>query len=327
MNQILFTNNNNNNNNYDKVDTKNVIRIFCIAIIIVVILIIGIKIYGFYMNNKGKANAVIPEISVNRNEGTKEVTIKATCEEGIQYLVYIWNNESENKVNLNGSTSFERIVEIPDNTMNKLTVEAVSTKGVKNNKTEIYENSVDNVKPTIDSVAIVDKKLHIDISDDRGIQYLTYQWENEEEIQIPADENDNKTMKVELDIQRGTYKLFVKVVDIDGNEESLSRLITGVNEPEIAVVKYGGLIKVSATHDRGFKRIEYIINDTKYVYDENFSRYDKNKTTVEIDLPLEEGENIVQVNAYSLERLTDEEGEELEKYSFKRFTGKCTYEP
>ena len=326
MNQILFTNN--NNNNYNKVDTKKIIKFFCIAVILVVMVIIAIKLYGMYENKKNKENSAMPEISIIReNEETKEITIKATCEEGIEYLVYTWNNENENRVNLNGSKSFERIIEMPDNTMNNLRVEVVSMQGVSNNKTEIFEKNTDNIKPTIDTISIVDRKLQIQISDDKGIDYLTYRWENEGEQRIEADENDNKTMTVELDIQRGTYKLFVTVVDIDGNEENLSRLITGVNEPQIKVIKYGGTVNISVTHDRGFKQIEFIINDAKYVYNENFSKYDSNKTTVEFDFPLKEGENKVQVNAYSLERLTDEEGEELEKYSFKRFTGRCTYEP
>lgn len=326
MNQILFTNN--NNNNYNKVDTKKIIKFFCIAVIFVVMVIIAIKLYGMYENKKNKENSAMPEISILReNNESKEITIKATCEEGIEYLIYTWNNENENRVNLNGSKSFERIIEMPNNAMNNLKVEVVSMQGVSNNKTEIFEKNTDNIKPTIDAISIVDKKLQIQISDDRGIDYLIYRWENEGEQRVEANENDNKTMKVELDIQRGTYKLFITVVDIDGNEENLSRLITGVNEPQIKIIKYGGIVNISVTHDRGFKQIEYIINDAKYVYNENFSKYDPNKTTVEFDFPLKEGENKVQVVAYSLERLTDEEGDELEKYSFKRFTGKCTYEP
>lgn len=326
MNQILFTDN--NNNNYNKVDTQKIIKFFCIALIFVVMVIITIKIYGIYENRQNKKNSAIPEISIIReNDKTKEITIKVICEEGIDYLVYTWNNEEENRVNLNGSTSFERIIEMPNNTMNNLKVEVFSIKGESNNKTEVFEKTVGNIKPTIDSVSIVDKKLKIQIFDDTGIDYMTYRWENEEEKRINADENNNKEMLVELDIQRGTYKLLVNVFDIDGNEENLSRLITGVNEPQIKVVKYGDKVNISVTHDRGFKQIEYIINNERYVYNDKFVQYDKNKTEIELDFPLKEGENIVQVNAYSLERLTDEEGEELEKYSFKRYTGKCTYEP
>ena len=324
MNQILFTNN--NNNNYNKVDTKKIIKIFAIAIILVAVIIVAIKVYGIYQDKKNSASGVAPKIEIASNSA-KETTIKVTCEDGIQYLVYTWNDEDENRVNLNGSTSFERIVEMPEKTINTLKVEVVSINNVTGSKTEVFENSIDNVKPTVDSITIVDKKLNIEVSDDNGIKYLAYKWENEEEVIINADENDNKKMIAEIDIQRGTYKLQIRVVDIYENEEVLSRLVTGVNEPEITVIKYGDTVNISVTHDMGFKKIEFIINNSVYVYDENFSKYDKNKTTVEFDFPLKEGENLVQINAYSLEKMSEDQGETLENYAFKRFTGKCTYEP
>lgn len=327
MNQILFTNN--NNNNYNKIDTKKIIKFFCIAIILIAIIIVCIKIYGIFENKKLLANSDTPEVDIIREDNqSKVVTIKASCKDGIQYLVYTWNDEEENKINLNGSTAFERIIEIPNNTMNNIKVEVVSMKGVSNYKTVNFEKVTNNIKPTVDSISIIDKKLNIQISDDRGISYLTYKWENEEEVRIDADPNDNKTMLIEIpDIKRGEYKIYVKIVDIDGNEENFSRYITGVNEPEITAIKYGDTVHISVTHDMGFKRIEFIINKKKYVYDENYSKYDKNKTTLEFDFPLNTGENIVQINAYSLEKLSEEDGDQLENYSFKSFTGKCTYEP
>lgn len=324
MNQILFTNN--NNNNYNKVDTKKIIKIFCVSIILVAIAIIAIKVYGMYENKKNNNNAT-PEISVLREDNeTREITIKSTCKDGIQSLTYIWNEEEEKTINLNNSTSFERIVEMPQKATNTLKIKVTATNGVISEKTEVFTLDIDINKPTIDSISIVDNKLNIKASDDNGIKYLAYNWENEEEIIIEAEEGA-KEMTTELDIQRGTFKLQIRVVDIYENEEILSRLITGVNEPEIRVIKYGDKINVSVTHDMGFKEIEFIINDSKYVYDENFSQYDKNKTTIELDFPLKEGENIVQINAYSLEKLTEEDREELDNYAFKRFTGKCTYEP
>ena len=113
------------------------------------------------------------------------------------------------------------------------------------------------------------------------------------------------------------------MADISENEEKISKLITGVNEPEISMIKYDNVVHVSVTHDRGFKQIEFIINNLVYVYDENFEKYDKNKTTIEYDFPLIEGENIIQVNAYSLEKLSDDAEDTLENYSFKTHKKRC----
>lgn len=324
MNQILFTSN--NNNNYNKDDTQKIIIILSVAIIIVALIIVAIKAYGIYTNKKGKVSNTEPEISIIGNE-SKEVTIKVNWADGIQYLIYTWNNGDENRINLNGSTLFERMVSIPEESINTLKVEVVSVNGVTKNKTEVFESNVNTSKPTIDSVTIVDKKLNIEASDEDGIKYLAYKWENEEEIIIEAPEEDNKKMAVELDIQRGTYKLQIRVVNIHDNEENLSRLITGVNAPEISVIKYGDIINVSVTHDRGFKKIEFIINSDLYVYDEEYSGYDKTQTTIEFDFQLKEGENLVQIRAYSLEKIAEDGEETLENYSSKIYTGKCTYEP
>lgn len=326
MNQILSTGNN-YNNNYDKKDTKKIIIIFCIAVLLVSIVIIAVTTMRF--SKKGKSgNNVVPSINIIReNDEAKEITIKAECTDGINYIIYTWNNEKETKVNLNGSANFERIIDIPEKETNNLKVEVVSIKGMSNEKTEEYKLDVDSSRPQIDSIAIVDSKLQITASDDNGIDYLKYQWENEREITVNADENDNKTINVEIDIKRGTYKLMITVVDISGNKEQMSKLITGVNEPEISVTKQGGVIHTNITHDMGFKRIEILINNDLYVYDENYAKYDKNETTVKLDFPLQEGHNLVQIKAYSLEKLSDDDSEELENYSFKTYAGECTYEP
>ena len=198
-----------------------------------------------------------------------------------------------------------------------------------NEKNEEYELDVDLSKPTIDSMAIVDKKLQIEMSDNEGIDYIKYQWEDEDEVVINVGEEDNKNFTTKLEIKRGTYKLKLTVADIYGNTETISKLITGVNEPEIKAIKYGDIVRVTVTHDMGFKLIQYIVNDKVYEYGENYSKYDKDLKTMELDFPLKEGENIIQVNAYSLEKISDEEieADDLSNYSFKSFTGKCTYEP
>lgn len=327
MNQILYTNNN-NNYNYNKTETKKVIVIFCIVLILVALTIIALKLM-FFKDKKGQGEGQTPELSIAReDEESIEITIKASCEDGLDYIIYAWNDEKDNKVNLNGSTNFERIIDMPENSNNTLKVEIVSTKGVKTEKIEEFNLGIENNKPQIESFAIIDSKLKIKISDDNGIAYLKYQWENEEEVTITADEEDNKELEVEIDIKRGTYKLVIKVFDISGNKEEVSKLITGVNEPEIKVIRYGEIVRVTVSHDMGFKKIEYAINDDLYVYDNNYSGYNEDETKIELEFPIKEGENIVQITAYSLELLSNEveDEDDITNYASKMFIGKCTYE-
>lgn len=322
MNQILLTS---NDNNYNKNDTKKIIIIFSIAIILIACIIIAVALF---LKKQDQGELIEPTIEILR-QAEKEITIKVECQDGLNSVTYSWNDEKNNKVNLNNSTNFERIINIPENKNNTLKIEAVSSRGAKGIKQEEIQLDIDTDKPKIDDMKVSGSVLHIEASDDNGIDYLVYQWEDEEEVRIRVDEENNKNVSTDINIKRGTYKLTIKVFDISGNKEEISRLITGVNQPEIDAIKLGNIVKVTVKHDMGFKKIEYQVNDKLYVYDENYSGYDKEKTTMELEIPLVEGENLVRIKAYSLEKLSNEETEEdnVENYSSKTFLGKCTYTP
>lgn len=322
MNQILTTNNDYNNNN-NKLETRKIIVIFATAVILISCIIIAIA-FNSIKSNKGEFTA--PEIEITR-QTEKEIAIKANCQDGINYIVYSWNDEKENRVNIGGSTTFERIIDIPENSINLLNIEVVTSKGIKGIKQEKLERDIDSSKPTIDEMSVTGSTLHITASDDNGLDRLVYKWEDEEERVIGANEEDNKRVTADINIKRGTYKLTIKLFDVSGNKEEVSRLITGVNQPEINVIKFGNKVRVTVTHDMGFKRIDYFINDEKYSYDENSSDYDKEKTFKEWEFPLKEGDNVVKVLAFSLEPLSNEETDDLANYSYKTFAGKCTYNP
>lgn len=327
MNQILSTDNNNYNNNNNKINLNKIIIFFCIAVVILALIICGVKLFSMYTENRKNNKIAKPEIEIIKEKEENSVTIKANCSEGIDYVIYLWNDDKETKINLDGSTMFERMIDIPENPSNVLSVQAVSIKGAEKQKTEIFEVGVDRTKPVIESVNIVDSKLQIIASDDIEIDYIEYQWKDEEPQTIKAESNST-TLETSIDIKRGTHELKITAVDHAGNKEPLSKIITGVNEPEINFVKYNDVVRISVEHDMGFKKIEFIINNKLYVYDSKFSEYDKNKTTVEFDFDLKEGSNIIQVNAYSLEKLSEDEAEDnLENYSFKTKKGRCTYEP
>lgn len=327
MNQILS--NNDYNNNYNKMDTKKIIVIFCIAIILIAIIIASVAFSNYYKKKKQQANYPTPQIEIVKDEEDEtKVAIKVEATDGLNYIIYTWDDGKENRVNnLNASKTFERIIDIPQNATNNLKVQAVSINGIMGEKTETFELDIDTDKPKIDSITIVNSKLRVEVSDETGIDYLAYKWENEEEQIVKADENNNQTFSTELEIKRGTYELQLRVVDINGNEEKISKLITGVKEPEIDVTRYDNVVNIIVSHDMGFKRVEFLINDDLYIYDENLSGYSEDTKELNFDFPLKEGENIVRVKAYSLEKLSSEGNDSLDNYAAKTFSGKCTYEP
>ena len=329
MNQILSVNSD-YNNNYNKEDTKKIINIFCIAVIIVAITMVLLRIYQIRKNKEEASQFEIPEITISSvNEG--QVKINVVCNDGIKSIKYIWNENDEQIVNLNGSTTFERILDVPYNRNNVIKVEAISQKDVKSETSNNFGMETDEVKPTIDSITTTGSTLTIEVSDDSGVSYMEYQWEDEEPNKINVVEEDNRKVNAQINIKRGTYKLTFSAVDIYGNKETISRLVTGVNEPEIFVVKYGDVINIKATHDMGIKQISVLINGKLYIYNEQTAGYTK-QTTAEVEYPLEPGENEVKIIVHSFEKLSkeDENSEDTEdslnNYAYKTFVGTTTVE-
>ena len=324
MNQILSTSN--DYNSYNKNNLRKIIIFFCIAVIILAVGIISSKAYGMYKKKQDESNFAAPEIQIDKQD-SNQISINAYCEDGISYIIYTWNNANQNKVVLNGSTTFQRIVSMPYNKDNILKVEVVSINNIKGEATKSFGMEVDEQNPTIDSLVATGSKLSITASDDSGIEYIEYQWEGEEANKVLAEEDNNKTFNLQINIQRGTHKLTIKVVDKYGNEEKLSRLVTGVNEPEILVLRYGNVIKIRATHDMGIKQISALINDKLYTFSDKDPDYVKD-TTLQKEFPLEEGENLVKVIVHSYEKLSDDESDDsIMNYSYKTFVGTCTYTP
>lgn len=326
MNQILSTNNNGNNSPRE-VDTQKIIKISCVsALVIAVIIIAIIGIKKFIENKQETVELKKPIISLIRND-EDTVKISVTCEDGISKIEYTWNNSDTTEINCNGATNFLREIELPEGAENYLDVTAVSNNNIHEREYQTFTEFIDLEKPKIEyGSKIEDSMITVTATDETSMLYMEYYWDGEETVKIEATEENPTKVEAKIEVARGTHKLYVKAVDTSGNTENVSRLITGVNQPEITAIRYDGIVNIKVYHDMGFKKIEYIINNQLYVYDENFSRYDSSKTEVELEFPLKEGENTVVVKAYSLEKYEELTIENLENYASKIFRGKCTYE-
>ena len=322
MNQILLTSNSNKKSN--KTDTQKIIRIFCVALIIIAIGILSLSAYSMLKRREQRSNFALPQIEITQTNSV-HVIIKAYCKDGINHIFYSWNGENQNSTYLNGEVSFEREVSIPYQKENTLTGQVVSINNMQGKATKTFNMEVDEVKPVIDDIKVQGAKLSIEASDNAGIDYIEYQWEGEEANRIDADRENNQSVKAQINIQRGTYKLTIRVADVNGNMTESSKLVTGVNEPEIQVLKYNNVISIKATHDMGIKQISVLINDKLYSYEESDPTFTK-ENTKEVEYPLEEGENTVKIIVYCYETLSDSEDESLDNYAYKTFVGHCTYE-
>lgn len=319
MNQILLTNNQNikkkssnkYNGNNSSGDMKKIIIFFSVAILIFAIAIIGVYAYKMTKNDEEEKPVGKPELSLEQTEN--QVKIIAKAEAGIDKIIYTWNDEEPIEEEMNGRTSHEEALEIPEgqNTL-KVTVIDENDEKIETEK-DFFIEETEKPKVEIDET-IGNGKIKITATDENNtIKYITYKWNDEEETTVEA-ENENQTLlETIIDVKRGRNTLTVTAVNGLAKEETIQKIFNGVNNPIIEVTRDGNTIFMKITHDIGLKKITYTINGQEYAYDENFSGYDSQAKEIAYKYNLIEGENTVIIHAISMED-TEE-----------TYRGKCNY--
>ena len=326
MNQILLTNNYNikkrSSDKYNKDnsgDMKKIIIFFAVTILIFAVIITGIYVYKM---SKGKEEKPIgkPELSLEQTE--KQVKIIAKADAGINKIIYTWNQEEPIEKQMNGRTTHEEALEIPEgkNTLNVIIVDENEDK-IESSK---EFNIVVTTKPTIKlDETIGNGKVKITAIDETNkIKYITYKWNNEEEITYQAETQDQTTLETTVDIKRGKNKLTVTAINGLARTEKITKTFEGVKNPIIEVTRDGNIIYIKITHDMGFEKIVYNINGQEYIYDENFSGYNSETKEVSYKYNLKEGENTVIIEATSNETTETAEGIKNTQATYR---GKCNY--
>lgn len=318
MNQILLTDNYKNSNKNKRSnmnssnDTKKIILFFSIVILIFGIAIIGVYGYKIY-NNSNKKEMVIAKPQLSLEETEESVTIIANADAGISRIIYTWNDEEPTEVDMNGRTSHEEQMEIPVGE-NTLKVKVIDANGEEIESTKQFSKVYDE-KPIIATEIGEDAKLTITATDETAIKYITYKWNDEEPTTVEAQTETDTVIEVKIDVKRGKNTLTVTAVDLNNNEETLSKTFNGVNKPIIEVTKKGDEVYMKISHDMGFERVDFSINGQIYTYNEDYSGYDASTKELEYRIKLKQGENIVIITAVSTEG-TEE-----------TYKGKCSYTP
>lgn len=318
MNQILLTDNYKNSNKNKRSnmnssnDTKKIILFFSIVILIFGIAIIGVYGYKIY-NNSNKKEMVIAKPQLSLEETEESVTIIANADAGISKIIYTWNDEEPTEVDMNGRTSHEEQMEIPVGE-NTLKVKVIDANGEEIESTKQFSKVFDE-KPIIATEIGEDAKLTITATDETAIKYITYKWNDEEPTTVEAQTETDTVIEVKIDVKRGKNTLTVTAVDLNNNEETLSKTFNGVNKPIIEVTKQGDEVYMKISHDMGFERVDFSINGQIYTYNEDYAGYDASTKELEYRIKLKQGENIVIISAVSTEG-TEE-----------TYKGKCSYTP
>ena len=321
MNQILLTNNDNNKKKSNKYkgdnsgDMKKIIIFFSITIIVFGILIAGVYGYKIYKNqNKEEKEIQKPKLSLEQIGNEAKVITEADA--GINKIIYSWNDGEVIEEEKNGITNFEAAIEIPEG-HNILKIKVIDLKGQEIETEQEFNLEEDKEAPKVEideELLLREGKLKITATDENNkIKYITYKWNDEEETTVQAEDENQTSLEITIDVKRGQNILKVTAVNGIAKEKTLERSLKGVNEPKISVTRQGNNLYMRITHDMGFKKVVFTVNGQDYIYDENYSGYNSEQQELYYQFNLKQGENTVIIHAISNEDTQRE------------YKGKCTY--
>ncbi len=290
MNQILVTNDEKGLKN-DGI--KSIIRFFAVVVIVFALVLIGEGGFNLYKSLGKNKDYAKPELKLEKNGSS--MNVKVDGEIGINKIIYAWGKGNETVINANGRKNVNFDIEIPQGENNLKT----SIIDIEGNKTKFQEVPVtfsaneDSTKPVI-SIEKVDGKLSVTAVDETELDYLTYKWEDADEVKTNTSEEDKKVIKQVIDVQKGTKQLTLVAVDKAGNKQTVTKKVIGSNGPTIKASIADNSFVVKVTAESAITEIKYTLNDETAKV-ENIPEGAKE---FEFKVPLKEGANYLKINAY-----------------------------
>lgn len=254
MNQILYTET--NKKTKGPIEIRKIVLFFSIAIIVFGVVLLGQGSYAVYkQNQENKINNTIPNIEIEIQE--EKAKIKVTHDKVISQLIYTLNDEQEQIVQGNGTTTIEKEVELKvgDNIIN---VEAIDVNGKK------AEKQVSGIKVETElkiELSVIGNKIKITATDTKeGMSYLTYQWNNENEQRVEANQENQNVIEIEADIPVGQNTLKINAVNKKNIVKTKEQEVKGVKKPEISAYQEGEYIVITVKDEEKLKSIQHDVN-------------------------------------------------------------------
>lgn len=293
---------------------NNLLKVFAIILILFSIALIGIGVFN-RINNAGiddNQPANTDAIIETSQEGNKlKITVDHNKE--ITKLVYNWNTNAEKTISADNQKTFETTIDIPagENTLNIQVIDSENHKTFST-KTIVSEDGIDIINPVIKYEITEEKKIKIIVTDEVGLSFITYRWNDEEEKTVKAKEDNQKQIEVIIDIMPGTNNLTITAVDNSNNNESYQELFTGLMQPTIEVVltEDKSSLQITCRHEHGISKIEYTLNDKPYL-----AELPEGPGEVSFEQGLDAGNNIIILTVTSVDG------------TVSNFAGQCSYEP
>ena len=163
---------------------EGIITFFSICLILFGIISVGEGTYAVIENgseNKDKQKDTIPTVEIARNEDI--ISISVFHDKAIDKITYNWNGLEDMVLQGKGRTSFTEQIKLPagNNELN-IIIRDILGKEVRYRKEYILEDG-DVIKPEI-SLSVTGKNVKITATDNEKMAYITYRWNEEEEIKV-----------------------------------------------------------------------------------------------------------------------------------------------
>ncbi len=253
MNQILYT-----GKSKGPASIKSILKSFAIFIIVFGIIFIGDGSYALYSNYQlahPKEDNTIPQISFEQEENN--AIVKIDHNKGISRISYHWNDEVETIITGNSQeTAILDNISIPAG-INTLYVSATDI----NNKTaeSSYEYAYDGI--CIELAVIDSSYMRITASDVTGLSYITYKWNNDEEITATPESAENSTFIQQItEIPTGLNTLSITAVNSSNKTLTKTQDVRGIHAPVIKLYIQGNDLVVMVTDEEGIAEIRQQIN-------------------------------------------------------------------
>ncbi len=210
----------------------NVTKFFAIGMTVFGGCIIGSGSYALYKNDNMQNNSSMsvmskPIISVEKvDEDQSTILLKATSDVGIKTLVYQWNDGKTTTLSGNSGKYLEQKIQIPSGS-NVLNITVTDEQGEESTYSKKYE-----LNSNIKLEATGNGKIKITYDGETEVSYLTYRWDDQDEIKIDINSN---TISQEIDTLNGKHKLTIVVVDVNNNTETKVQETNGVSIPTIDI--------------------------------------------------------------------------------------------
>ncbi len=279
MNQILdYTPNGSKRSGGNKnINSDKIVRVLAIFLLIFAVLLIGIAVYSRISENAGKKDVTTEEvasdakITADIDEETNKVIVKVAHDKIIEKVSYSWDNGRVKDVDGENKTEFELELDLSKGT-HILYISVTDKEGhvSKFQQSFTSDNGKDIINPNIDiSPDMIGGKAVVVITatDETEMDYITYRWNNDDEIKISVDDvednNNRKRIVKEVEIFEDSNDLTIYASDKAGNHAQLQKPIKGVLIPtgSIVISENKDKATVNVKHKNGISKITVRVND------------------------------------------------------------------